>query len=87
MKTSALRSKILLNLAWLLILLGCVSQNEVTSLDTRLSELELRNAESREKSEALKSELQTRDAEKIRAKVREMLLPDLKTQIAKHMNQ
>jgi len=63
MKTSVLRSTILLNLAWLLILLGCVSQNEVTSLDTRLSELELRNADAREKSEALKSELQTRNAD------------------------
>lgn len=61
MNLSVLRSKILLNSAWLLILFGCASQNDLTSLDTRLSELELRNSESRQKSEALKSELQNRN--------------------------
>ena len=61
MDIPVLKSKILLNAACLLILFGCVSQNEVTSLDTRLSELELRNSEARQKSEALKSELQNRN--------------------------
>jgi len=53
----------LVNAACLLILLGCASQNEMTSLDTRLSELELRNAEAREKNEKLKSQLQERNAD------------------------
>ncbi len=39
---------------------GCVNQNEITSLDTRLSELEMRNAESRKKNEALKSDMESR---------------------------
>jgi tol-pal system protein YbgF len=71
MKISVLRSTILLNLACLLLLFGCVSQNEVTSLDTRLSELELRNSETREKSAALKSELQTRagDEQSVRLQI------------------
>ena len=63
MRISVLRSTILLNSACLLILLGCASQNDLNSLDTRLSELELRNAEAREKSDTLKSELQTRNAD------------------------
>ena len=42
---------------------GCVSQNEVATIDNRLSELEVRNAESRKKSEALKSDLQSREGE------------------------
>jgi tol-pal system protein YbgF len=71
MNISDLRSTLLLNLACLLILFGCVSQNEVASLDTRLSELELRNAETREKSDALKSELQTRagDEQSVRLQI------------------
>ena len=71
MNISDLRSTLLLNLACLLIFFGCVSQNEVASLDTRLSELELRNAETREKSDALKSELQTRagDEQSVRLQI------------------
>jgi len=61
MKISFLRSTILLNAACLLFLLGCASQKELNSLDTRLNELELRNAEAREKSDKLKTELITRD--------------------------
>ena len=61
MNISVLRSSILLNFACLLILFGCVGQNEVTSLDTRLSELELRDAETRKKSESLNSQLQNRE--------------------------
>lgn len=61
MKISFLKSTILLNAACLLILLGCASQNELNSLDTRISELELRNAEAREKSDNLKTELKTRN--------------------------
>jgi tol-pal system protein YbgF len=42
---------------------GCVSQNEVATIDNRLSELEMRNAETRKKSETIKSDLQTREEE------------------------
>ena len=63
MRRSALRSAILLKLACLLILVGCVSQQEITSLDRRLNELELHNAETRDKNEALKSELQNREGD------------------------
>jgi len=58
-----LRSTILWKLACLLILAGCVSQQEVTSLDRRLNELELHNAETRDKNEALKSELVSREGD------------------------
>jgi tol-pal system protein YbgF len=40
-----------------------VSQNELTSLDTRLNELEIRNAESQQKSQQLKSGLANREDE------------------------
>jgi tol-pal system protein YbgF len=60
MHTYIFRSTIVLMPACLLILSGCVGQNEITSLDTRLSELELRYAESRKKNEALKSDLNNR---------------------------
>lgn len=40
--------------------IGCVSQKDVNTLDTRLNELELRNAETRKKSESIKSDLQVR---------------------------
>ena len=63
MRRSALRSTILLKLSCLLILVGCVSQQEVTSLDRRLNELELHNAETRDKNEALKTELQSREGD------------------------
>lgn len=49
-----------INLVLLLLFGGCVSQGEVTSLDTRLSELELRNAEARKNSETIKSGLESR---------------------------
>jgi len=63
MRRSALRSTILLPFVCLLILAGCVSQQEITSLDRRLNELELHNAETRDKNQALKSELQTREGD------------------------
>ena len=46
---------------WLVV--GCASQNEVASIDNRLSELEMRNAESRQKSNAIKSNLASRQEE------------------------
>ena len=45
----------------LLLVFGCVSQNEMSSIDNRLSEIEMRNAETQKKSEALKSDLQNRE--------------------------
>jgi tol-pal system protein YbgF len=47
----------------LLFFWGCVSQGEVSSIDSRLSELELRNAETRRSSEELQSGLKNRSEE------------------------
>ena len=55
-----MKSVVLANLIGLMLLLGCATQNEVKSIDTRLNELEARNAESQRKSEALKSDLEVR---------------------------
>ena len=60
MNKSVIKSAALVNLVCLLLLAGCVTQNEVRSLDTRLNELEIRNAETRRKNEALKSDLEVR---------------------------
>ncbi len=48
---------------WFLLLSGCVSQNELTSLDARLNELEIRNAEAKKNSQTIKSGLQSREDE------------------------
>jgi tol-pal system protein YbgF len=56
-----MKTAVLINLVFLLSLMGCVGQNEITSLDNRLSELEIRNAESRKNSEALQTGLQSRE--------------------------
>ena len=58
-----MKSTIIINVVWLLLLFGCVSQNELTSLDTRISELEFRNAEARKNSQLLKSGLENREGE------------------------
>ena len=47
----------------LFLVAGCASQNEVATIDNRLSKLEVRNAETRKKSEDLKSDLQSREGE------------------------
>jgi len=49
-----------ISIACLLLLAGCVGQQEITSLDKRISQLELYNAEVRKSSQALKSGLQDR---------------------------
>lgn len=46
-----------------MLLSGCATQNEVTSLDTRLNDLELRNSELKKRNEALKSGLAVREDE------------------------
>lgn len=58
-----MKSAVLVNLVCLMIWSGCVSKNEVTSLDTRLNELEIRNAETNKRSQALKSDLTVREEE------------------------
>ncbi len=60
MNKSVMKSVVLANLAGLVFLVGCATQNEIKSIDTRLNELEVRNAETRRKSEALKSDLEVR---------------------------
>ncbi len=47
----------------LILMSGCASQKEVATIDNRISELEMRNAETRKKSEALKSDLKNREGE------------------------
>jgi tol-pal system protein YbgF len=63
MNKSVMKSAVLVNLVCLMIWSGCVSKNEVTSLDTRLNELEIRNAEANKRSQALKSDLTVREEE------------------------
>jgi tol-pal system protein YbgF len=58
-----MKTMIISSLVCFLLLSGCVSQNELTSLDARLNELEIRNAESQKKSQQLKSGLATREDE------------------------
>ena len=63
MKKSARKQAFLATLAGLILLAGCATQNEVTSLDTRLNDLELRNAELKKRNEALNSGLAVREDE------------------------
>jgi len=63
MNNPAIKSAVVSILVSLFLMTGCVSQNEVATIDNRLSELEVRNAESSKKSEALKSDLQSREGE------------------------
>ena len=58
-----MKSTVIPNLMLFLLFFGCVSQNDLTSLDTRLSELEFRNAEARRSSQMLKSDLENREGE------------------------
>jgi tol-pal system protein YbgF len=58
MKSAALPVLIFLNLV-----VGCATQSDVSTIDNRLSELEMRNAETRQKSDALKSDLRVRQDE------------------------
>jgi len=63
MNIPAMKSAVVSIIVSLLFVFGCASQNEVATMDNRVSELEMRNAESRKKSEALKSDLQNREGE------------------------
>jgi tol-pal system protein YbgF len=61
MNKSLMIAAVLVNLVGIMLLAGCATPNEVKSLDTRLNELEIRNAETRKSSEALKSDLEVRE--------------------------
>jgi tol-pal system protein YbgF len=63
MTTPATKSAIFTILIFLSVVVGCATQSEVSTIDNRLAELEMRNAESRKKSDALKSDLQIRQDE------------------------
>jgi tol-pal system protein YbgF len=63
MNKSVMKSAALANLVCLMLLSGCVTKGEVTSLDTRLNELEIRNAEAHKRNQALKSDLTVRAEE------------------------
>ncbi len=63
MTIPAAKSAIFPILIFLLFVFGCATQSDVSTIDNRLAELELRNAESRKKSDALKSDLRTREEE------------------------
>jgi len=63
MEIPAIKSVAVSILVSLFLMSGCVSQNEVSTIDNRLSELEVRNAETRKKSAALKSDIQSREGE------------------------
>ena len=60
MKKSVVKSAVLVTVVCLLFFSGCVSKNEVTSLDTRLNELEMRNQEAQKRDAALQSDLEVR---------------------------
>jgi tol-pal system protein YbgF len=63
MNKSVMKSAVLVCLAGLILLAGCADQNQVTSLDIRLNELEARDAEAQSKNKALSSELKSREQE------------------------
>ncbi len=63
MNIPAIKPAVVSILVSLFIVAGCVSQDKVASIDNRLSELEVHNAETRKKSAALKSDLQGRESE------------------------
>ena len=63
MNIPAIKSAVVSSLVFIFLMSGCVSQNEVATIDNRLSELEVRNAESRKKDVALKNNMQSREGE------------------------
>ena len=63
MKIFATKLAVITNLVCLLLAVGCVSQGDVNSLDTRLNELEIRSAETAKSSQALQTGLQSREEE------------------------
>ena len=60
MNKSVVKLAGMVSLACLIFFSGCVSKNEVTALDTRLNELEMRNVEAKKRNEELRSDLDVR---------------------------
>ncbi len=60
-----MKSILVFNLVFFLLLSGCVTQSELNSLDTRLNVIELRNAEAKKSSQMLKSGLENREDEEL----------------------
>ena len=63
MTTSATKSAVFTIFILLSFVFGCATQSDVSTIDNRLAELEIRNAESRKNSDALKSDLEVRQDE------------------------
>ena len=63
MKLPAMISIIASILVSLLLTFGCASQKDVATIDNRITELEMRNAETRKKSESLKTDIKNREDE------------------------
>lgn len=63
MKRFTNKTCVCINGLLLLFFWGCVSQGEVSSIDNRLSELEIRNAESRRNKEEIQSDLKVHSEE------------------------
>ncbi|MCP4629112.1 MAG: tol-pal system protein YbgF [bacterium] len=63
MKIPAMISIVASILVSLFLMFGCASQNEVATIDNRITELEMRNVETRKKSEALKTDIENREGE------------------------
>ena len=61
MNIPVMKSAVTINIMCLLLAFGCVSQNEVASIDNRISQLEMRNAETAKKSADLKNAIQNRE--------------------------
>ena len=63
MKIPAILSIVASTLVSLFLMFGCASQNEVATIDNRITELEMRNVETRKKSEAFKTDIKNREGE------------------------
>lgn len=61
MKISTKKITGIINFVCLALLAGCVSQGDLNTLDTRLNELEIRNAEAKKRRDMLQTGLQSRE--------------------------
>jgi tol-pal system protein YbgF len=71
-----MKSLFLSTIVFLFILSGCATQNEMTSLDQRVSEMELRDSEASKNREAIKSQVEES------TKIRESMDQELRKQSA-----
>ena len=63
MNIPATKSAVFAFLISTFLIISCATQDEVATIDNRITELEMRNAETRKKSEAIKSDLKNREGE------------------------